>query len=150
MFVPAIPPELFEVLNAAVAAVCLVVMAYCGFYFVSEWRQMRRHLSLSAIETGGELMRRRLAFGTTIAFFGAGVRAAWVSIAIVLQDIGYDTSRMAQLPLVLVPVAGTLILILGGACVSRAITPRAIGRWAYPVTALAVAIAVGLTQLWHR
>jgi hypothetical protein len=150
MFVPSIPPELFEVLNAAVTAVCLVVMAYCGFYFVTEWRQMRRHLSMTEFETGRELLRRRLAFGTTIAFFGAGVRAAWVAIGIGLQDLGYDVSGMAKLPLILVPVAGTMILILGGACVSRAITPRSIGRWAYPVTAIAVAIAIALTRIGHR
>lgn len=149
MFGPAIPPELFEVLNTAVAAVCFVVCCYCGFYFLTEYRDMRSGLSLTLLEALRELLNRRLAVGTMIAFFGVGTRAAWVSAGRIFEALGFDASPMGKMPLVFFPIASTLILILGGACVARAITPRLLGRYAYLVTFGAVLFAIVATQAWR-
>lgn len=150
MFVPTIPPELFEVLNTAVAAMCVVVTFYCCFYFVSEYRLMRRGLSLTPFEAGTQLFGHRLAIGTAITFFGAGGRAAWVASGHFFQVAGYDVERMAEVPLVLIPVVFTLVLILGGACVARAIVPRALGAYAYAVTLAAVLVAITATQVFRH
>lgn len=150
MFVPTIPPELFEVLNTAVAAMCVVVIFYCGFYFVSEFRLMRRGLALTAFEAGAQLLGHRLAIGTAISFLGAGGRAAWVAAGHFLQVAGVNVDGMAELPLVLIPVGFTLVLILGGACVARAIVPRALGAYAYAVTLAAVLVAITATQVFRH
>lgn len=144
-----LPPQLYEIMNVAIATMCLIVTSYCIYFALCEYRDMRKGLSLSPLEALREVFKWRLAIGTTVAFFGEGLRTTWIAIGLLLQARGYDATWMGDIPFVAVPVLGSILLILGGACIARSIIPREWGRWAYLVTVVAVAIAVTVMQFFR-
>lgn len=131
----ALPNDLYEILNCAIAATAAVALTICLRYLATEFHNIRG------------LMRLRLALGLTVFLFGETSRMTWVWLARYLANVHGDPAWMGRTPWVLVPIAGSALCVLGLAWLVRALSPAAWGRWGYVVALSAAALAVVGTQL---
>ena len=131
----ALPPLLYEVINCAIASTSAVALVICLRYLATEYRNIQG------------LLRLRLAVAFTVFLFGETTRMSWVWLVRYLANTGHDTYWMGSLPWTVIPVAGSLVSIFGMACVVRALTPAAWGKWGYVMSLGAAVVAISLTQL---
>lgn len=146
----ALPADLDEILNIALAAVSFVVVAYCLYYFAVQYRMMRYDdPPLPLAQTVRLLWGHRLAFGTLVAFAGEFFQRGWSGAAHYLEHMTGHHVWMYQMPWALVPVAGVTIAIVGASCIARSIVPEAWGRFAYAVSISTVIVAVVATRIFR-
>lgn len=145
-----LPTELFELLNVATAAVCAVVCCYCVLSFISEYRRMTIG-GMPPLKALTVMRTWHIHIGTTIAFFGIGIGFGWRWFARFAEGLGYDASWMGRMPWVLVPVFGTLIVIIGAGCISRSLVPLVWRPWAYIINFVVVLVVIVLVlSIPHR
>lgn len=131
----ALPGHLYEILNCAISAICFVALTICIRYLIIEYRET------------GQFLRLRLAVGLTVFFSGESPRTAWVWYARFQTNTGHNANWMGDWPYVLIPIAGSLLAVIGMACIVRALTPAAWGPRGY-LAALGFALCcVIATQL---
>lgn len=133
----ALPPELYEILNCAIATISFVAWLICARYLYTEYNSIRG------------LLRLKLAFGFTVFLTGETIRMVWVWLARFLTNTNHDASWMGSVQWVWVPVIGSLTTIAGLACIVRALIPEAWGRWGYAGSLGAVILALLATRLFR-
>lgn len=133
----ALPSELYEILNCAIATTCAMALVICLRYLVVEFVHTRT------------LFRYKLALGFTVFLFGEAPRMTWVWLARFLSNTHHDSAWMGELPWVLVPIVGSAVSVAGMALIIRALAPEVWGRWGYlGALGLATAAVIG-TQIFR-
>lgn len=133
----ALPSELYEVLNCAIATTCAVALAICVRYLVIEFVQTRA------------LFRYKLAIGFTVFLLGETPRMTWVWLARFLANTHRDPSWMGTMPWLLIPIVGSAMCVAGMACIIKTLTPDVWGKWGYAGAVGLAAAAVILTQVFR-
>lgn len=130
----ALPPRLYEIINCGIATTCTVALAICVRYLATEYRNIQG------------LLRLKLAVGFTVFLIGESIRMGWVWLARYLANTAHDPSWMGHAPAVFLPIAASIVSIIGMACVIRALAPQAWGRVGYAVALASAALAIVATQ----
>lgn len=148
MIEDALPPELHEVINGAIAATGIVLLVVCLRYLLTVYLHYRS-------EGNGRwrsfllLRQMRLAVGATILLVGLVPLEGWLWWARYGLNTGRDVDWMGRAPWVYVPIAAGVAMVLGLACKLRALAPIAWGRFGY-WAAIGVAVAaVVASQVWR-
>jgi hypothetical protein len=136
----ALPPELYEILNCAIAITSLIAWMICLRYLLSEYLKERNLLGI---------LRLRLAIAMTVFLTGEWPRMAWLWIARYWGNTGRHIDWMGDVPWVFIPAIASTISVLGLACIVRAITPEAWGKWGYVVVLGTATLTVLLTQVFR-
>lgn len=142
----ALPPRLYEIINVAIATSSLVALVICLRYLLAEYLGFVR-IYLSWRDALVQMFQFRLAIGFTILLSGETVRMGWVWFARYCVNTHRDAAWMSHVPWVIIPVASSLTTIIGFACVTRALVPRAWGRWGYALCLSAPCVVIVLTQM---
>lgn len=152
-YLAGLPPELYEIINAALGAVSWVALAICVRYLATAYVHLRNvptglpEPPLSRLEAFYELRKLRLAIGLTVFLTGEAPRMTWLWWARYAANTGHDASWMAEWPYVTIPILASAQSVFGMGCVVRALTPLAWGRWGYVLAIGAAAWAVAVTQI---
>jgi hypothetical protein len=133
--IPALPPELYEVINAGLAACDFVAWVICLRYLLTEYL------------AGQHLRTYKLAIGFTVFLTGEWPRMTWAWLARDLTNSGHDPTWMGTLPWVFVPVGFSLICILGMSCIVKSLVPYVWGRWGYALSFGAAVLAIAASVL---
>lgn len=136
----ALPSELYEVLNCAIAAISFVAWCICLRYLTTQYLAVR---SISG------LLRLKLAIGLTVLLTGEWPRMAWVWLARYINNTAGEPGWMGTIPWVFIPIVSSAASVAGLACIVRAITPEAWGRWGYIVALTTAALAVIVSQVFR-
>lgn len=131
----ALPGELYEILNCAIAATSIVALVICMRYLATEYHNIIG------------LLRLKLAIGFTVFLWGETARMTWVWLARYIANTHHDPSWMGTTPWVLIPIIGSAVSVLGMACIVKTLTPNAWGKWGYVGAIGAAALAVAVTQI---
>lgn len=143
-----LPPELFELLGWSRATIALLIVAFTLYFYIAQYREMTLRWSLTRSEAIGELRKRgRLAFGTLIAFSGEFIISVYVAVSRYIENIGSDPREFTIL--FIIPVAGALIEVFGGACIVRALIPKEWGRLGYVLSLGTVVLVLVGSRLFR-
>lgn len=142
-----LPPRLYEILNVSIVTSAFVTWVITLRYLITALVDARRSGAewFNAFRT---LFSYKLAVGFLIFLSGEWPRMAWVWFARYVENTrGAPFAAMSSFPLLLIPVIGSVLTVLGLACIVRALIPTVWGRYAYRVTLTAVVCIVALTQI---
>lgn len=145
----ALPPLLYEVLNCAIASTCVVALVIVLRYMTAAYFQFRRAGILSRWESFTALRTLRLALGFMIFLTGETPRMTWVWLARYLANTDRDAAWMGTTPWVFVPIVGSVLSVLGMACIVRALVPVVWGRFGYWISLGTASAAVIGTQVFR-
>lgn len=131
----ALPPELYEILNCAIATTSAIALVICVRYLATEYQNIKG------------LLRLKLAIGFTVFLCGETARMTWVWLARYIANTHHDPAWMGAIPWLLIPIIGSAVSVFGMACIVKTLTPEAWGKWGYVGAIGAAAFAVAVTQI---
>lgn len=147
MYLTPLPPELYEVLNCALATSDFVTLGICIRYLMTAYFQFRKALtpwqSLRAMRT------LRLSIGFTVFLIGETPRMGYLWFVRYLANTGHDATWLSKGWWIFLPVAASAVAVFGMACVVRALIPEVWGRYGYVGTIAISVVAVIGTQLFR-
>lgn len=145
----ALPPELFEIIDCTIAVTAFIAWILCVRYLATQVVRAHKDKDKSIAYVFRAVVKLRLAVAMLVCLTGEWPRVTWLWLARYLTNTGEDAAWMATVPWVFVPIVFSAISAVGFACVVRAITPEAWGRYGNTISLGIAAVVVLLTQYFR-
>lgn len=140
------PSFIYESVNAAFAQMAMLLLCFTVYYLVIEYRYLPPFYTVMQ-KARDFVQNKRLSLGVAIFFLFEGLRAVWFWYARYLDNIGEPSAWLGRMPWIAIPIAFSAACIFGMACIIRAITPQAWGRFAYITSLIVVGIGTALARV---
>lgn len=141
-----------ELLNGSVAVSAFVLWCLCIRYLVSEVFRARHaaremNVCFGFREALHSVSQLRMAVGFLVFLTGEWTHMGYRWFLRFFQNTGRDEAWLLEAPWAFSPIVSIAFVVIGFACVARAIVPRSWGRFGYWLTIGATLSALAFSQL---